>query len=498
MNRTNVRVVRVLRGERGLALPMVIGMMMIFAIAVASVIAQTSGSQRAADSQKKGQYANGGAEAALATAISVLATAPDPRVSSALPGCGTPTAVTFQNATGDYCGSLSGADWTITARGSATGTSADVAQVRTKVITQVASIVPVNSAGLGELWNRLYQYDTSKCVEFKKIIITVPVVTRGCVKLKGNPTKPSQLRGSYVSIGGAVELDGDDDSIGLLSSPIARADIAGTCDLKDGSGPHSPCGPVDQVYASTITATPTDLARPSVDFPYWYANSKPGPLFPCTTGGLPSGSEFDGDTSYDRDARKMDLTPKNESYTCQHWSGSTLVGELSWSHLTHVLKVHGTVFFDGEIEAKDKSYVSNYQGRGTIYTSGKVDIEETLCAGGDGTNNCEGDISNWDPTQNTLIFITGGLRSVSDETFKMDKDEAAFQGAVWSQGKCKIGKKASISAPLICGQLGIKEDDSVDDPTITPWPASLIGSSAGQVYPNPAADFQILLRPQLG
>jgi hypothetical protein len=156
------------------------------------------------------------------------------------------------------------------------------------------------------------------------------------------------------------------------------------------------------------------------------------------------------------------------------------------------------MFFDGELIAKDKHSITNYRGRGTIYTSKKVDIEEPLCAGGDGTFDCEADITNWDPTQNTLVFITGGLEAVNKDTFTMNKDEAVFQGAVWSQGKCKIGKKASVSAPLICGQLGIKEDDSVDDPSITPWPASLIGSSSGQVYPNPTGDFQILLREQIG
>src|SRR4029453_5334995 len=105
---------------------------------------------------------------------------------------------------------------------------------------------------------------------------------------------------------------------------------------------------------------------------------------------------------------------------------------------------------------------------------------------------------NWDPTQNLIVIVSGGLKNLGDETFKMDKDEAAFQGAVWAPGKCKVNKKSSISSPLICGQLAIKEDDSVDDPTVNPWPASLIGSAPGQVYPTPSPYFQIMLGPQLG
>ncbi|MFN2470306.1 MAG: hypothetical protein ABR583_04825 [Gaiellaceae bacterium] len=485
-----------LRSERGLALPMALGMMLVLSLSLVTAIVYGRSSEQSATQEKRGQSTYSAAEAALATAVSVLATVPDPRLSSALPGCASPTPVSVDAATGDYCGSLSGLDWTITARGFAANAVSGGGQ-HTRSITQVASIVHVGAGGLGELWNRLYQYDTSRCVEFKKIIITVPIVTGSCVKLKGNPERPSQLLGSYVSIGGYVELDGSSDSIGLSGTPIRRADIAGTCNLRDGSGPHRPCGPADAVYASTVTASPTDLARPTVDFPYWYANAKPGPRFPCTVGALPIGSEFDRDTSYDNDAQKMDLTPKGETYTCQYWQAGELVGELAWNHVTHVLKVKGTIFFDGGVEAKDRN-LTNYQGRGTIYTSDKVDIEEAFCAGGDGTRDCKSAMTNWDATKNTLILVTGGLKNVNEEAFTMDSDEAAFQGAVWSQGKCKVGKKASVSAPLICGQLGIKEDDSIDDPTISPWPAALIGAWNGQVYGNPTSDFQILLRPQLG
>ncbi len=192
----------------------------------------------------------------------------------------------------------------------------------------------------------------------------------------------------------------------------------------------------------------------------------------------------------------MDLTPKDKTYSCQYWEAGQLVGELAWNHLTKVLQVKGTIFFDGEMEAKDKVLV-NYQGRGAIYSAKKFELEEYFCAGGDGTNNCVTNMSNWDPTQNLLMLFTGGLRNISDETFKMDADQAAFQGAVWTQGKCKVGKKASISSPMICGKLGIKEDDFVDDPTVSPWPPSLI-SRSGQVYGTPSGHFQIMLREQLG
>ncbi len=160
--------------------------------------------------------------------MSVLANAADPRVSTVLPSCAAPATLTFAGSTGTYCGALAGNDWTITAKGFA---KTSVGSQQTRTITQVASIVSLVDGGLGELWNRVYQYDDGSCVEFKKITIVVPVVTRGCLKLSGNLDKPSRLLGSYVSIGGYVELK-QHDSIGLSGAPIPKADIGGTCKLE--------------------------------------------------------------------------------------------------------------------------------------------------------------------------------------------------------------------------------------------------------------------------
>jgi Tfp pilus assembly protein PilX len=288
------RLLELISRERGQALPIVLGAMLVFSISVATVMIYTSESQRAADAQKKGVNASDGAEAALATAISVLASASDATATTDLPDCTTPASVTVAGASGDYCRSLSGSDWTITAQGYAGLASPSTEQIRAKTITEVASIVPVYQGGLGELWNRVYQDDTGHCAVFNKIIVTVPVVTRGCANLTGDDVHPTRLLGASVQIGG-------------------------------------------------------------------------------------------------------NLTLKN----------------------------------------------------------------------------------------------------IGEDAFVMDKDQAVFQGAVWTAGKCKIGVHASVSAPLICGTLGVKEVDS-DNPTVNPWPPSLIGPYNGQVYQNPGADFQLVLGPEFG
>jgi hypothetical protein len=509
--------------QHGFAMPMVIVMMMVFSVGIVSVVMYTSSSQSATDAQKKGAYAHAAAEAALATAISVLGQSTDPTVSTLLPQCtGTPPGQALSpqtpRADGYFCGQLVGSDWTITATGVARGTSTDTAQISKKTITQVATICPFYCGGLGPLWDRIYQYDASKCTEFKKIIVTVPVVTRGCLKLDGDNAHPSRVVGASVSVGGNVTLK-DQDSIGLSSARIPRADIAGTCTIEHGSGAHFPCGDADGVYAASpgVGTTP-DFTRPTINYATAYASAKPGPMQACTyTSGTPTAIKFDKNFSFNKDNDPQQLTPNGVSYDCEVWStpprSGTMLGQIAWDAVEQVLTVNGAVFFDGEAKitapghskacAKadhgpycDKSF--SYNGRGVIYTSKKFDLEAGLCSGGDGSNDCETDPTNWDPRTNLLIIISGGLLNPGDEAFKMDKDEAVFQGAVYSNGRCKINKKASVSAPLICGQLGIKEDDSLDDPTLNPWPASLIGQRTGQVWPTPVNEYQIMLQPQLG
>jgi hypothetical protein len=257
------------------------------------------------------------------------------------------------------------------------------------------------------------------------------------------------------------------------------------------------------------------MQRATVDFPGWYTNARPGPAQDCTyeTGTPP---QFDKNSNYNRDNPAQQLTPSGVSYDCQVWSGGgqsgTLLGQIAWNATDQIFTINGTVFFDGDIKitapghskacAKadhgpycDKSF--SYNGKGMLWSSGKMDLEAGLCSGGDGGNDCETDPGSWDPKANLLIIVSGGLKNLGDETFKMDKDEAVFQGAVWSYGKCKIGKKASVSSPLICGQLAIKEDDTIDDPTVNPWPASLI-TRGNQIWTSPTGAIGLVLQPQLG
>ena len=383
---------------------------------------------------------------------------------------------------------------TIRARGWTANASVDGGNV-SRTITAVATIQSFAGGGLGEACNRVFSDTTAGCTNLKKIVISTPFTARGCIKLDGTSTDPTQLTGSPVIIGGTVEIKST-DSIGTAGTPIARADIGGACKV-EGASWRTPCSAADRVYATTITTTPSFTPRPTMDFAYWYANAKPGPLHPCTSGALPGGKGFDKNTIYNGDNDKIDLTPSAATYDCQYWESGQLVGQLGWNHTTHVLTIKGSIFFDGDLEAEDDAVLVNYQGKATIYASGKLnEFKELWCAGGNGTNNCRSNISNWDPTQNLLIFVTGGLETGDSEVIKMKKDGGGFQGALWGNRRCKFDDDIMVSAPILCDKLSIKEDS--DWASLWPWPSSLITSVSGQVYTDPGGDFQILLSKQYG
>ena len=176
-------------------------------------------------------------------------------------------------------------------------------------------------------------------------------------------------------------------TIGTAGTPLASAQVAGTCQY-NAQTPHSPCSSVDKVWANAIGTAPQNLSKPAVDLAYWYENAKPGPKHNCTTGSFPGG--FDTNSVLDNSVPgSAEVTPISSSYTCQvHDSLGNLVGELSWNHVTHVLKIKGTIYIDGDFRFDDDGSVAHYQGRGIIYATDDLEFDEIVCAGGSGTTSC--------------------------------------------------------------------------------------------------------------
>ncbi len=326
----------------------------------------------------------------------------------------------------------------------------------------------------------------------------------------------------YVSI--TVTYNDDTNGIGTASQPVAEANIAGTCTY-NGYGPA--CDASHHVYAGTISnASPEGvLQMPQVDFAYWWANGMPGPKHFCTNtnSGL-STTFFDNNNKYDHSLTvNGEMAPAGKSYTCQVWSqpptSGTLLGELSWNSTTHVLKIKGTVFVDGNFRFDEDGEIVNYTGRGTLMSSKDDEIDAVVCAGWTNqsqgaaapttaTGSCLEHMSTWDSSQNMMVLMSqapneydqGGTTCSGNHppTCYNGHPAGGFQGIMYSTSSCEIHQNFQDSGPVICNTINLPNESGIN-PTFYTFP-STGNLTDGQKYADTATatHFEVDLGPQTG
>ncbi len=287
-------------------------------------------------------------------------------------------------------------------------------------------------------------------------------------------------------------------SIGTVATPILQAHIFDRCQY-DAQTANKPCTNTDKVYAVTNDAVPTGLSKPGIDMAFWYQNAQPGPMHNCTVGSFPGG--FDNNSTYNNSLTgSAEVTPTGSSYTCQVLdAGSNLVGELSWNHVTHVLKITGTIFVDGDFRFDDDGQIVHYQGRGIIYAAGDIEFDELVCAGGTGTTSCvTGGMANWDPSQNMMTVLAGGWSEFDQGGTQAQSTPSGLQGIIYAVGDCMVHENFHLSGPIICNVVDLPSAPN-GWPTYYTWPplGSLV---AGQAYSSAdnAADYMIVPGAQTG
>ena len=457
-----------LRSERGTSLLLALVILLVFSIVGGMVVKFSSTNTRSAEISKDRTSARSLAEGGVAHAMSILNQAPDPTVQGLLPA----RTVGMNGGTVTYSGKLDAGSWTITATGALPNPSgaADIQQT----VTAVADVRGVVPGASPEFWNRLYHDSTTTCFTIEEVEIPVPIASRGDLCLEGNVRVTGAT--TTVEVGGDVTLE-NPARVGNNGLELAEVHVAGTCEWQ----PHAanrPCGPADKVYAATTTTNPEHLVRPALDLPYWYEHAAPGPMHGCDVGSFPHGFDNDGTynnsrpggTSTDSNGRRnAEITYTDLSYTCQALDGDgNIIGEISWNHLSHVLKISGSVFIDGDVRFDDDGQLVNYQGRGIIFSAGDVEYDEVVCAGGDGTYDCHsGDMSGWDPNDNMLILLSGG-DSEYDQGKTSPRQPAALQGVLYAQGDCLIHQDFKLSGPVICDTISLPFNEAW--PSFYSWP----------------------------
>jgi Tfp pilus assembly protein PilX len=447
-------------GERGIALPMALGIMMVISIALVTVLELSSSGQRSSNISKAEQVALAVAEAGLNEAHAVLANAADPTNTSALPAsCDTLPSpdVNAEGGTACYWGSLGGSTWTISAKSTVQNPSGGAA-ITHVVSEQVAvSSQPATTAN-NPAWNYLYSDSPTGCMILQSSVrIKQKVYVKNDLCLGSSAQITSEA--GEVSVGGEITIDSS-AWIGFIT-PLPTLNLGSTSagcrkgafdsqgNPIGGGGYSYPCTLLHQVNAMTQNHTIPNVTKPPIDVAGWYADAKPGPAYPCTSStGVPP--TFDNNSLMDNTSPTVSLI--GAAYSCSVAGG----GSISWvPGDPGTLTVDGTSFFDGDI-VMSGSTRARVVGRGTVYTSGRVVMDSSirLCGEFSGSD-CNFSPGAWDPDVNLLTLVAGsGTSGLPSDTYAFELNSSVqWQGATYAVGDYLQTSSAVAQGPVIARQI---------------------------------------------
>jgi Tfp pilus assembly protein PilX len=466
---------RLVRCERGMSLPLVIGTIMALTIMVLGIVQYTAANSRNAGLSSARQDSRGIAEGGLNRAAAILAS--NPTSSSALPACPPATPPVGEAR---WCGTYDGTTktWTVRSTGRAWNPTGPGAAPQAHTVT--AQFTVTMDAGA---WEYVYiEPLAGQCMLVKnEIVLHSPLYVKGNLCLDDN----ARYAGPRLWVTGTVETKSN-ASVGTSSARIPRVSVrdnapaASGCRYGTSGSFQLPCTTAHKVFTDEFNTVVDEVQRPPADFPYYYANSKPGPLNGCTvySGAInhPT-SFFDSNTTRNNSNGDRDLMPSGESYNCERWEGGVLVGKIAWNHSTRVFTITAgvgqpepTIFFDGKVLLNNVGNIL-VQGRGVIYVNDiyKQSTGVRVCAV---VVSCQE--TTWNPSTDTwnpnnpahgrLFMIVGNTSATSIEI----ENGARYQGALYTMGGLLVksgSPGAQVQGPIIA--LGALIENGAD---LRPWP----------------------------
>ncbi|HUF01293.1 MAG TPA: hypothetical protein VMN35_02620 [Gaiellaceae bacterium] len=448
-----------LRDERGLALPLALGVTVVLSALSAGIFTYVTSNQSSAERSRADQRAFGLAEAGLSYAFSTLGNAPDPSAPDVVPE----TTAVLPGGSVTYSGTLVGTTWTLTSVGRVSNPTGPGAADVVRTVSAQAELSTTTQPDMRP-WNYLFIDQPSGCTTLGNLVtLDLSIYIRGDLCMENN----SQVWSPAVHVLGDLYMS-NSAQIGSAGDPIDEFMATGTCHY---SGSPVACGPASQVYANTVASTPPTIPKPTIDLAYWYENAQLGPLSNCTTGSFPGG--FDNDTTLNVSLGTVDLTPSS-AYDCQKWVDGEMVAQIKWQPGSPgTLTVKGAIYFDGDVTWTNLNLIQ-YDGRATIYASGTITIRNRadLC----GVPACD---ETWDPRVDLLVLVAGSLVSEtsSDPLSGEIGNNVNFQGAIYAVNDLDLDNNTTVWGPLITRSATISNSATLHAP---PFPIDeyLIGMPA--------------------
>lgn len=433
---------RQFRDESGVALVMAVWILAFLMLMGSSLVFYAGSGASHAETSTEDARAVNLAEAGENYARAILFNPTTDPTNTAAVGSGT---LTLEGGTVAYSGSYDSATkiWTLTGIGTHTNPTAGAAPLSRTVSSKV---LVSSSTGLDPAWGYLFA-DTTSCTTLgNNLTIDAPIYVKGDLCMQQSAIITADL----VQVRGKVQIK-NSASIGTAAVPVGVVRVGGGCRYPWSGAYASPCTSSHRVYRTAFFSAVPDLTKPPIDLPAWYANAKPGPMSPvCTTGVFPG--TFDTDTALNRSNPIQNLFPAI-AYDCQVRSGGPggpLLGRIAYTPGSPgTLLLQGTIFFDGQLELAGNRDVV-YQGKGTIYASGKITVRNfiRLCA----TASC--DQSSWNPNNHLLAFVSGATSAVGFEI----ENNSTFHGAIYVVNDFVQGNSVIVCGPVIANDLFIENN----------------------------------------
>jgi Tfp pilus assembly protein PilX len=475
--------------ERGVALVMALGVLIVLTIATLAMLTYTTDNSRNARYQEGRVSAASLAEAGVAEAMAVLSNPSNNALSPTLLPSRTSN---YNGGTVTWSGVLDqqNSRWTITSTGQVANPSG-APNIR-KTLHVTVGVTPTLSQTLNnQAWNYIYAFkpndgDASTCEMTinNSVSVRTPLYVDGDLCVEQTAGLAQGEHGTTLVVGGRLTLSNkNQNSIGTSAAPITAVYVGNGC-LLGNQAVHTPCSSTDNVFASTIgTSPPSPISPPTADWDGWYAAASPGPNFPCVAGsssGTTPTFESAGSTTRNNSVTPAwNLTP-DASYTC--WTSG---GQIAWNATTKVLTVNGTVFIDGSAYIQNGA-VNQYDGQGTLYLSGTWLLKNSkLCAilTSAGTA-C--DTTNWNPNTKALIIVANGNADNGLPTGdSVQLVSAYFQGGVYGTNTIELDTTSQVDGPMVGNVVILGQSVNTSFPFISFVPTGTPGNPI--VYAQPMA-----------
>jgi Tfp pilus assembly protein PilX len=440
-----------LSGERGMALLMAIGIMVVLSIVGTTLVYYSASNLHSTSHSTGSQRAFSLAESGVSSAAAILSTAGnDPTSPTLLPSSSSPAATTVADGTISYWGSYNASSlvWTVTGKG--TIRNPNQASPIVRIITQQYSVNSVPS------WKYIYMDNPNGCLYLSNTVqITQPLFTRGSLCIDNSSQVTSTA--SPVTVAGTIQTN-NTASVGTSGSHLAVLHIGGGCRYGTSGSFVTPCTATQHVYADSQDATiDATITKAPLNLSQWYTDAKPGPSHNCTTGSFPGG--FVNDTTLNHSRSAVDLLP-GSGYDCTFASGGTTLGRIAWTPGNPgTLIVQGVIFFDGDIDLTG-SAKAVYTGRAAIYSSGTVTFgNSTQLCGLYLSGQC--DWTNWNPDTTLLVLVAGSTSATPDFVISQS---AMFQGGAYAATDYTSGNTAKQQGPIQATNI------SLSNPSQTGYP----------------------------